>query len=201
MPSADVIDEAISGIFARPEFAQRQNITERILDFIRGILEKLNLSFGPEDSWPMLAVAALVLLLAVAAVILIVIRIGVYIVRNRGFRSSIKGANGKSLTLDEAREMAMQAAAYGEYRDAVRYLFLFFLLKMASIGMIRWSESRTNSQYVREMAANGFPRVDMVKEIIREFNAVVYGGKPMDGRAWTDWRIRVESLSEEGARQ
>lgn len=81
----------------------------------------------------------------------------------------------QELEFNNVRAEAMARLGAGDWPAAVRYLYVASILWLDRIGHIRFRESKTNRDYVVELA----PRPDVqgrFRDLTGRFEAVVYGG-------------------------
>jgi hypothetical protein len=84
--------------------------------------------------------------------------------------------------LDPPSEWIAQAnrfAEHGDYRRALRAVFMAILIHLDHAGVIKYARSRTNGDYLRLLrAANLRALVDLVGPVARDFDLHWYGGRP-----------------------
>lgn len=103
---------------------------------------------------------------------------------------------GEPLTAARALQQAQGLSAAGDYRNAVRYLYLASLLRLDERGLLRYDRSRTNREYVRsvddtpELASN-------LKDVIDVFDEVWYGYQPLDKSSYERFVERVSDLQDQ----
>lgn len=97
------------------------------------------------------------------------------------------------LSVDQALQKAQNLSAGGDYRSAVRYLYLSSLLLLEEQGLIRFDRSQTNQEYLRNVAANS-ELSDILRDVIDVFDRVWYGFQNLDSRAYAQYEARVEEL-------
>jgi hypothetical protein len=85
-------------------------------------------------------------------------------------------------TLPEASvllERAAQAAAAGEYSQALRFAFLALLASLQSDGMLRYDPSRTNREYEQDLKHES-EILSVFHQVARPYERVWYGRYPAD---------------------
>ena len=97
------------------------------------------------------------------------------------------------LTADSAFRRAQRLSGGGDYRTAVRYLYLSSLLLLDERGLLRYDRSRTNREYLRSVAhtSNLAP---ILHEVIDVFDRVWYGYQPLDEKTYAHYAARVAEL-------
>lgn len=97
------------------------------------------------------------------------------------------------LTADRALERADQYATGGDYRTAVRYLYLSALLLLEERGLLRYDRTLTNREYLRSIAHK--PELAVVlRDVIEVFDRVWYGFQPLAAAEYSEYARRVEAL-------
>ena len=103
---------------------------------------------------------------------------------------------GEPLTAARALQQAQNLSTAGDYRNAVRYLYLASLLRLDERGLLRYDRSRTNREYLRsidekpELASN-------LKDVIDVFDEVWYGYQPLDKSSYEHFVDRVSDLQDQ----
>ncbi|GAB4192208.1 MAG: DUF4129 domain-containing protein [Roseiflexaceae bacterium] len=95
--------------------------------------------------------------------------------------------------LDQAGDMARE----GDYRTAVRYLYLSALLWLDERGMLRYDRALTNREYLEQVRDNPDLRARLAP-IVETFDRVWYGHTPLDAGSFAAYRAQVEALRKEG---
>ena len=93
--------------------------------------------------------------------------------------------------LQRAQTLSMQ----GDYRNAVRFLYLSSLLVLDEQGLLRYDRSRTNREYLLSVASRP-DLADPLRDVIDVFDRVWYGYEPVDEQAYQAYREHVEELRE-----
>lgn len=99
------------------------------------------------------------------------------------------------LTSEAAFEKAQMLSRGGDYRSAVRYLYLSSLLLMDERGVLRYDRSKTNREYLRSVA-NSPELAKPLEEVIEVFDNVWYGYHPLEEESFKHYSDRVEELKE-----
>jgi hypothetical protein len=98
-----------------------------------------------------------------------------------------------NLTASAAMQQAQSIARVGDYRSAVRLLYLSALLWLDERGMLRYDRALTNREYLERLGDNTALRARL-SPIIETFDRVWYGYAPIDEAAFADYRRQVEEL-------
>jgi hypothetical protein len=188
-------------ILARPEFAWAQQTPNPLTVWIQKLLDAfnalLNRIFGNEP----ISISTNTLTLAViASILLIIVLIFVY---RTLFNDFIKETqlgmdeeqDGEPLTSEAAFDRAQILSKGGDYRSAVRYLYLSSLLLMDERGILRYDRSKTNREYLRSVA-NSPELAKPLGDVIEVFDNVWYGYHSLEEETFKKYSDRVEELKE-----
>jgi hypothetical protein len=100
---------------------------------------------------------------------------------------------GELLTADTALLRAQETAQTGDYRLAVRYLYLSTLLQLEERGLLRYDRARTNREYLRSVAH----RADLaaiLRDVVDVFDRTWYGFQILDAETYHQYERRVGEL-------
>ena len=100
---------------------------------------------------------------------------------------------GEILTADMALKKAQQLSSGGDYRTAVRYLYLSSLLLLDERGLLRYDRSQTNREYLRSVA-NHPHLANPLRRVIDVFDRVWYGYQPLTQDDYTRYAEQVNKL-------
>jgi hypothetical protein len=99
------------------------------------------------------------------------------------------------LTSKGAFKRAETLSMQGDYRNAVRYLYLSSLLVLDEQGVMRYDRSRTNREYLRSVSSK--PELAKpLRDVIDVFDRVWYGFESVDERTYRSYVEHVEELRE-----
>jgi hypothetical protein len=105
----------------------------------------------------------------------------------------------ENLTADMALQRAQQFSGDGDYRTAVRYLYLSSLLLLEERGLLRYNRSLTNREYLRSIAHQ--PEVAVIlRDVISVFDRVWYGFQPLEQTEYEQYAQQVEILKKQRSR-
>ena len=194
--------EPLKEILARPEFqwqeaqpaAKTPEWIQRILDAIAEIMNRI--SYGIQNGiyygrLPLVVAAVLVFILSLY-----------FITRNLS-RSLVREAelaaeNGDDdalMTSKGAMQRAQSLSGQGDYRNAVRYLYLSSLLILDEHGVLRYDRSRTNREYLRSVSSK--PELSKpLSDVIDVFDRVWYGFDSVDEETYQSYVKHVDELRE-----
>lgn len=169
---------------------------QRLLDAWARLLERLAGLFpGGIITVP----AGAVQWITVAAVIALAAAIAVTMARIAGeFTGDARLADdedgdGVPLTADAALRRAQTHSTAGDYRTAVRYLYLSTLLLLEEHGVLRYDRALTNREYLRRVAHD--PTLSAtLQNVVDVFDRVWYGFEPLDEVTYRRYADAVETL-------
>jgi len=203
-PSHDSQDLApLAEILARPEFQTVQEELgplERLWQRITEALQDLLFRLFPESAGGLGPLIRLVLTLAgfvaLIAAFIFVLRsvMGDIIVDEE---SLANGEHGSALlSADQALAQARDHSRRGDYRSAVRYLYISSLMLLEERDLIRYDRTQTNQEYLRGVA--GRPELAAIlRDVIDVFDRVWYGFQSLDEQAFSHYANRVEQLRQQ----
>ncbi len=99
------------------------------------------------------------------------------------------------LTSKGAFKRAETLSTEGDYRNAIRYLYLSSLLVLDERGVMRYDRSRTNREYLHSISS----RPELAKplhDVIEVFDRVWYGFEAVDETTYKSYVEHVEELRE-----
>lgn len=99
------------------------------------------------------------------------------------------------LTSDEALRQAQESSAGGDYRTAVRYLYLSTLLLLEERGLLAYDRSRTNREYLQSIA-HVPEAASLFKDIVDVFDSVWYGYHTLDAATYERYQSAVRRLQK-----
>ena len=202
-PSLSQVDEAaLDDILSQPEFdytPEEPNFFQRLWQDIRQRIEDFFLNLFPEGSGSNLPISDLLVILAAVLVI------GVLAYAMRGLitdftadaaMSAEEELGGEPLSAETALQKAQTLSSEGDYRTAVRYLYLSALLLLEERGLLRYDRSLTNREYLRSVA-NRPELAATLREVIDVFDRVWYGFQTLSASEYDTYARRVETLRQQ----
>ncbi len=192
---------SLNVILSRPEFLWREKAPNPLNEWFQKLWDDFNrwlnniLGNGqiviPIDN-VMLFVFASILL----AVILIYVFRTLWVdFMKEAHMNSEEDGESEPLTSGAAFEKAQMLSRGGDYRSAVRYLYLSSLLLMDERGVLRYDRSKTNREYLRSVA-NSPELAKPLEEVIEVFDNVWYGYHSLEEESFKHYSARVEELKE-----
>jgi hypothetical protein len=163
----------------------------RLLENVFRPLGRISPSGGRTIAWAIAIVGGLLL-----AGVLIYLLLGL----RRGVVASAQANEHDleaNLTAKTALEQAGGLARGGDYRTAVRYLYISALLWLDERNMLRYDRALTNREYLERVRDNPALRERMLP-IVETFDRVWYGHLPIDADSFAAYQKQVEALRREG---
>jgi uncharacterized protein DUF4129 len=103
--------------------------------------------------------------------------------------------NDELLTSKGAFKRAETLSMQGDYRNAIRYLYLSSLLVLDEQGLMRYDRARTNREYLRSVSSK--PELAKpLSDVIDVFDRVWYGFEGVDEETYQSYVERVDELRE-----
>ncbi len=112
--------------------------------------------------------------------------------------AGLAAKNGKGadpLNATDARQAAAAQAGAGNYRQAVRLLYLSALLKLEEAGLVRHDRSQTNREVLSRMDPAS-PVAPHLRPVIGTFDAIWYGVREPDAATFEAYAHEIESLDQ-----
>ncbi len=108
----------------------------------------------------------------------------------------VVGAGDENLTSASAMKRAQELSSGGDYRSAVRYLYLSALFLLEERGLLRYDRSLTNREYLRSVAH--LPRLaKLLSQVVEIFDRVWYGYQPLDEATYLAYENQVDELKRQ----
>ncbi len=199
LPAASL--DTLHQILARPEFQWQQQTPAWIQDMIDRLLQWLARILGQRRSISFqgnLAIQALGVLAAVLVTVALVFILRRLIAEFSGdsILNPENGAFGNPLNAKAALARAEDLSGQGDYRSAVRYLYLSALLILDERGLLFYDRTRTNRQYLRDLASRP-QTASLLRAVIDVFDRVWYGFQPLDAESYRRYTEQVNQLKEQ----
>ena len=104
--------------------------------------------------------------------------------------------DGKTpLTARQARRLASQMAQAGDYREAVRHLYLSVLFKLEESGFAPRDRSKTNRELLAAVQENGAVRQHL-QPVVETFDRVWYGVREPDAATFQSYAAEIDALMQ-----
>lgn len=193
--------EPLKEILARPEFQWQEAQTVEMPDWLGNLFDGFfnlmeRIAFGV---WNALYHGRVFFI--TAAVLLFVFSL-FYISRSLS-RSLVRdaqlaaegGDEDNVLTSKGAMQRAQTLSEKGDYRNAIRYLYLSSLLVLDEQGLLRYDRSRTNREYLRSISSKP-DLMNPLRDVIDVFDRVWYGYESVDENTYQSYIRQVDELRE-----
>ncbi len=105
-------------------------------------------------------------------------------------------AGGLPASAAQARQQATQMAASGNFREAVRRLYLAALLRLAERELLRFDSSLTNREVLARLEATA-PARRHLEPVVETFDRVWYGEREPDAATFHDYSRAIDALLDE----
>jgi hypothetical protein len=195
--------ETLTTILSAPEFQWKEQQPSALEEWWRRLQERfwawISELFGwdnadgyvtvPVPSWLVTIAGSLILFL----VLFYVLRgLEASFVAERSLNPD-EAEDDAALTATTAMKRAQTLSASGDYRTAVRYLYLSALLAMDERGLLRYDRSLTNREYIRTLEKRPL-LARTFGSIVGVFDRVWYGEQPVDADTYADYVAHIEDL-------
>jgi len=203
-PSHDAQDLIpLTEILAQPEFqlvqeepGLIQRLWQRIIDTLLDILFRI----FPRSAGGLGPLVRLVLTIAgfIALIAVLVFTLRSFLADIVADADSTKTGDGSLalISADQALERAHADSKSGNYRSAVRYLYISSLLLLEERGLLRYDRTQTNQEYLHSVADR--PELATVlRDVVDVFDRVWYGFQSLDEQAFSHYAGRVEELRKQ----
>jgi hypothetical protein len=100
---------------------------------------------------------------------------------------------------DELRERARRFAEAGDFREALRHLYISLLLTLDARGVWRYDARRTNWEHIRALRSD-VSRANLIaplSNVTRVFDRVRYGNADFLGDDWTRFENEVQHVESQ----
>jgi len=161
----------------------------RLLEAILRPVGSVPQSAAAAIGWVILGIGAL-LLVGVIGYLLIGLR------RNLASEARAADADPEAgLTAKTALDQAGEVARSGDYRTAMRYLYLSALLWLDERDLLRYDRALTNREYLERLRDNAALRARL-QPVVETFDRVWYGHMALDADSFAAYRAQVEALRD-----
>ncbi len=192
--------EQLDRILAAPPYAQQQQLEppswlSTLFDWLSRLLEAL---LGPLTNMPVEAATPMAWCMLVVGVLMI---LGVLLYLLRGLRAGmlttaeVVTPDEEQITATQAVSQATQLARAGDYRMAMRYLYLTALLRLDERKLLRYDRALTNREYLTRIRDNPALR-SALEPVIETFDRVWYGHAALDEETFQSYWKQVDKLGK-----
>lgn len=120
------------------------------------------------------------------------------LLRGHTVNEAVNGEDGLPASAAQARQQASQMAESGNYREAVRRLYLAALLRLRERELIRFDSSLTNQEVLARMQSNAPARAHL-EPVVDTFDRVWYGEQEPDAQTFESYSREIDALLQERA--
>jgi len=197
-PAGAVVPDAferLDAILSRPEFQpQQEPDLNPLLEWLADLLD-----FLPDlPSLPWLGDLLVVAGLALLASIVVYFAAGLWGSFAAQAEVKAEGAGAEPLTAGQALSRSRERAMAGDYRTAVRLLYLSTLLLLEERKLLRYDRTLTNREYLRQVADNA-SLGEALRPVVDTFDEVWYGQVEPDAGSYEAYARQVERVREEAS--
>jgi len=186
--------ETAIGKFVKRVMGRIRNVVGTVYSALTRLLEKL---FGAsaQSGW----IANILVIAVIAAAILVVVLMLRRIRVPRATRKKTRLILGEEIAADDtSRELAeagLAAARAGDFRTAVRKLYVSLLYEMSERSLIELDESATNHEYLRKVS-RFTPLAGPMRYLTDRFDYVWYGMFPSSEEDFAAYFARYQEAME-----
>ena len=106
-----------------------------------------------------------------------------------------EAGDDEPVTAAAARQRAVAQAQAGQYRQAVRSLYLSALLRLEERGLVRADRSLTNREYLAQVAGQAEVQRHL-QPVVQTFDDVWYGVREPDRATFLRYQQEIDALNE-----
>ncbi|MGC8862078.1 MAG: DUF4129 domain-containing protein [Armatimonadota bacterium] len=201
----------LADILARPEYnrSYETHPVDRawrwLLDSLAALAERLARLFGfsMEGTGRVFSIifACLVVFAFAALMALLIARLRRGAGPQEYEQESVSGGQYRLPSPGPLIKQAQESAQKGDYRGAFRWAYLATFSRLDEAGAVRMDRSRTNWEYLRELAGRGGERISRTLEPpTMDFDRKIYGGEPCTIDDYRKALAAYQAVSDEVAR-
>jgi len=181
-------------ILSEPDFAPKKTFWQWLTEkFSKWKRPKFNL--GPGWTRFILLVIVIWCVLTLMAVLIHFIWTICLLIRSnkdiRGVSNKFSSELVKITSFEELYRMTQELAEKGAFSEAISIMIVALLRWLDSKGIVRFHESKTNGDYIREYPS-GYAGQNEFEEFVLIFEQIIYGGLPDNGKTYR----KMNSLRE-----
>ncbi len=195
--------EKLAAILSTPEFQWVEKRPSLLEQWWRQVQERfwawLSRLFGGKDSSARVDVQLPIWIMTIAGS-LVLFLVLFYVLRGLDASFIAEKAldpddveDDAALTATTAMKRAQTLSASGDYRTAIRYLYLSALLALDERGVLRYDRTLTNREYIRTLEKRPL-LARTFGSIVGVFDRVWYGKQPVDADTYADYVAHIEDL-------
>jgi hypothetical protein len=193
----------LRAVLARHEFAElyrAPSLWERLWEWLRAWLPRLRPGAGGGMSEVVAEGVAWAVATAGGLAVAVVLSYWLHglltgIVADAEARRRQAAGEAEPATAAAARRQALALAGAGNYRQAVRQLYLSALLHLEERGVVRADRSLTNREYLAQVRDDPATRAHL-QPVVQTFDEVWYGLREPDDDTFRRYQREVDALTE-----
>lgn len=187
-------------ILRRPEFVNKEALAKWLQSVADGLAGFFNRVTGKNIKIGYLSfLESILAILAAASVLLVLIYTCLRLYRYFSpeyAETPSPGNDPTSINSDQLRTQASVCAEKGEYREAIRYLYLSLLLFLDQKKLIRYRPSKTNREYLQEFRRNETGQ-DGFYGVVSFFEGKWYGMEPCSNMDYRQFQAMYMNMVKE----
>ena len=193
--------QLLKDILARPEFqsgSEGPNFIQKIIEWLLHQYARLmDLLFGQVDADIGIPSEVTIpfTLLIILAILAFIFRDTLRNLFNEAELADDSPGEGEILSARLAAQKAQELSRGGDYRHALRYLYLSALLLLDERGLLRYNRTQTNREYLRQVRERP-ALAERLKIVVETFDRVWYGYQPIDEASYARYVEQVSALEE-----
>lgn len=194
----------LNAVLARAEFNQPEPLWERIMRWLRDLLarwfpDQQSDAFTQPISERLLTLVGWVVIGTICLVLVVVLSYWLQallagMVRDVTLRRRRQNGEEEPLSAAEARQRATTLAHSGDYRQAVRHLYLSALLTLEEQRLLVVNRSLTNREMLASVAGPTHLSAHL-EPVVRVFDDVWYGVHEPDAATFTAYAAEIDQLN------
>lgn len=195
----DDAQQRLDTLLSRPPFVSPETGEGNLItDFLDWLIDILDQIFSPVAAGGSPA-GTLLRWLIIAACVVLLVGVIIYLALHmrqaatRQARAAAADDPEAHLTATSALQQASTLAQGGDYRTAVRYLYLSSLLWLDERDMLRYDRALTNREYLARLTDRPDLRARLLP-IVETFDQVWYGHAHLDAERFRAYQQQVEDL-------
>lgn len=191
-PPAPDAFEKLAAVLARPEFQPQPQVDlSPLLEWLSQLFDFLPDLSGIPWLGNLLLIGAVVVLAGIVAYF----ATGLWGSFVAQAETDEEGAEAGLLTAGQALNRSREMAQAGDYRTAVRLLYLSTLLMLEERNLLRYDRTLTNREYLRQVADK--PSLEgMLRPVVDTFDEVWYGQVEPDAERYEAYAHQVDQVRE-----
>ncbi|MCM1990653.1 hypothetical protein [Oceanirhabdus seepicola] len=171
------------------------SIIEKIMNFI---LKRGTLGIKSSESAKGLSVAliSIAVIIVICLMCIVIYKMKKRVKGNIDIHSILGEEIDENTTYDILKEKMNEYEKLGEFRQAVRIMFIAIIFRMHEEGMLTLEECKTNKEIYENLKKSNVDFIDEFRELSNVFNEVWYGYK-INKDKFTKWKELGEKIENE----